>query len=218
MLTADLKVTTAALNAIEIESDDVTMDLGGHVIRGPGESTSTGVGIYAVERADLAIRNGTIVEFGWGLFVVGADLGQASHRVEDLTVGRCGTEGISLAGGVARNIVVHDNGLIATTGYGLVCGKYTLRDVDARRNQTGSRVHSGSMENCLAIENVENGFILVNASLRGGTVQCLDFDDRTSPGTDRFDHDDDQRTFTSPSWMATARSRFRSSSEVTRPM
>jgi hypothetical protein len=172
VLTADLQVTSAALNGIEIESDGVTLDLGGHVIRGPGESTSTGIGIYSVERDDLAIRNGTIVEFGWGLFLAGADPGQASHRVEDLTVGRCGTEGVSLSGGVARNIVVHDNGRVATTGYGLNCAKCTLRDVDARRNQKGIRVNSGSIENCLAIENVENGFNLENASLRGGTASA----------------------------------------------
>lgn len=170
VLTADLEVVTAALNGIEIQSDGVTLDLGGHVVRGPGESTSTGVGIYAVERADLTIRNGTIVEFAWGLFLVGADPGQASHRIEDLTVGRCGTEGVSFSGGVAQNIVTHDNGLVATTGHGLNCARCTIRDVDARRNYKGIRVFRGSAENCLAIENLATGFILEDASLRGGSA------------------------------------------------
>ncbi len=170
VLTADLHVTNHDATAIEITADGVSLDLGGHVVRGPGQSTATGGGIFASQHAGLTIRNGTVQEFLYGIIILGGDPDQGSNRIEDLTVGWCGHDGVALSGGTARNIVVHDNGLTVQTAYGLNCVRCAIRDVTARGNYNGIRVFIGSAENCLASENLSNGFDLVTASLRGGAA------------------------------------------------
>ena len=62
-LTGDLTLATQDTNGITIDADDVTLDLNGHAIIGPGKAAgTTGNGIYLASPAkyNIAIRNGTV--------------------------------------------------------------------------------------------------------------------------------------------------------------
>lgn len=88
-LTGNLIVTTASLSAIEITSDDVSLDLYGFSLVGiagcNGEGatlvctpTGSGVGVLAISREGISIRNGFVYAFPGG--------GMLLHQVEGCTV------------------------------------------------------------------------------------------------------------------------------------
>ncbi|MCP4898789.1 MAG: hypothetical protein GY906_17600, partial [bacterium] len=121
VLTADLHVTTVGVNGIQIDVDNVTLDLGGHVIRGPGVGSASGTGIYGYKRENVTIRNGAVTEFANG---INLDVSTSSYngiRLRDLTVSYCTTQGVKFDGGTARDIVVHNIAYAGGSGNGLRC-------------------------------------------------------------------------------------------------
>jgi hypothetical protein len=54
--------------AIVVASDGVTLDLGGHVLKGSGDKDSVGIVIQGV--SSVAVRNGNISGFGFGVQVI----------------------------------------------------------------------------------------------------------------------------------------------------
>ena len=102
--------------AITINASDVTLDLQGHrLICGAPPSNSV-VGIAAVGRNDLVIRNGTILNFKRGISVTGA----TSQRVilEKLSI--LSAREVAIWSD-ARGAVIRDN-MICGTGSGLPAG------------------------------------------------------------------------------------------------
>ncbi len=96
---------------IEITADDVTLDLGGFAIQGPG-AAGTGDGVRSTG-ANTVVRNGTIT----GVGADGIDLGDGA-RVSDCTVADNGEDGIETgAHGMVRNCTSKSN-----AGYGLSLG------------------------------------------------------------------------------------------------
>ena len=164
VLTADLHVTTPGTNAIEIEVDEVTLDLGGHVIRGSGSMATTGIGVMGYFRGGLSISNGSVVEFGHGIRITEGGGGSGANRIRDITVARCGSHGIYLTGGTARDVVAYDNGT-AANDYGFFCQSCTASNVTVRSNKAGMLVASGSATGCAALGNENNGF-----TVQGGTL------------------------------------------------
>jgi hypothetical protein len=91
-LSGNLVVKAADTTAVDIQTSNVTLDLNGFSITGPGSS----VGLYGVADLDadsaIAIRNGTITGFSYGIqltgsggskdMVTGADR-QHRHREQD---------------------------------------------------------------------------------------------------------------------------------------
>jgi hypothetical protein len=67
-LTGNLTVP-ASTNAINITAPDVTIDLNGFTIGGPGSTTATPIGINASGRKDVTVENGTVDGFGTGVEV-----------------------------------------------------------------------------------------------------------------------------------------------------
>lgn len=61
-LAENINFTDDANNAITIEANDVTIDLMGYTLKGPG--SGTGYGIYMNGRSNMEIRNGTVRNFG----------------------------------------------------------------------------------------------------------------------------------------------------------
>ena len=61
----DLSLSTQDTNGIVISADNVTLDLNGHSLTGPGNSTGTsGSGIYIEStRCNIAIHNGTVLNW-----------------------------------------------------------------------------------------------------------------------------------------------------------
>jgi len=62
VLTSNIVVSGSDVNAIEITTDNATLDLNGHAIVGPG--SGLGKGIYANNKNNIAVMNGTVREFG----------------------------------------------------------------------------------------------------------------------------------------------------------
>jgi parallel beta-helix repeat protein len=109
----------ASQNGITIESDGVTIDLGGHELVGvPGSLTGI---IQSGGRSNLAVCNGTVRGWGGGINLSSGDVG-SRFRVEDVTVTGCGQTAIRVGDDarVARCTVADSSGLGIWSGRGIV--------------------------------------------------------------------------------------------------
>lgn len=72
VLTNDLSSSQTSGNLILINANNVTIDFQGHFLSGPvGNTTQTTTGIYAYERSNVTIRNGTIAYCNYGVYLYG---------------------------------------------------------------------------------------------------------------------------------------------------
>jgi hypothetical protein len=165
VLTADLHVTTFPVNGIEIAADNVTLDLGGHILSGIG----TGFGIFSDDQANVAIQNGVVKGFSVGINLRSSVEVSSFSRLLDLAVSDCDNGGVFFHGGTAQNIVVHDNGGATHYGEGLSCSNCSVSNVVSYFNFAGVRVTDGSVYNCTASNNSGTGIVLRRAVLNGGT-------------------------------------------------
>ena len=79
---------TCTTDAFVINADNVTLDLGGHTITGPGMGPQTWpqpqldtVGVRTGGHANVTIRNGTISQFSTGIYFIDME----KSRIEDVT-------------------------------------------------------------------------------------------------------------------------------------
>lgn len=112
--------------AINIASDDVVLDLNGHVLDGSaaGPATTT-YGILALDRTNVTVRNGAVRGFYIGVQLAGRS--PQNNLAEDLRVDRSTTYGLVLRGlgSVARHNIVTRTGGVAN---GLAIGIYGAGD------------------------------------------------------------------------------------------
>ncbi len=115
-LNANLETNLASGNAIEITVNNVVIDLNGHKIGNlaAGQTTSAN-GIYAYQRQNVTIRNGTIRGF-----IIGIVLGDVSpyttsqgHIIEDIRADLNTNSGIRVygRGNIIRNNIVVSTGI-----------------------------------------------------------------------------------------------------------
>jgi hypothetical protein len=168
VLTADLHVTAVGIRGFQIEADDVTLDLGGHVIQGPGEGSAFGTGIYGHNRRNVTITNGTVTEFAYGVFLSGSS--SLGNRFGDLSVSHCGVSGLHFDNGSVRDVVVHNNARAGLTGSGLICSYCSVSNVTAKENFIGINVQNGSVQNSTSSYNLDDGFRLNSSSMTGGSA------------------------------------------------
>ena len=81
-------------NAIAVNEDNVTIDLMGFSLSGPGADSSA-LGIYMDGRANVEVRNGTMCRFARAIYEINANGNQ--HRVINIRVSTCG-RGVTLSG------------------------------------------------------------------------------------------------------------------------
>ncbi|MCP4902256.1 MAG: hypothetical protein GY906_35265 [bacterium] len=167
VLTADLHVTAAGVNGIQIDVDNVTLDLGGHVVRGPGKA-SAGHGIYGNSRNNITIRNGTVTGFDYGIFL--EDSASRGLRFSDLTASHCHI-GLLFHNGSVKDVVVHNNTIESSSlGMSLRCYHCSVINVQARENDFGIYVDVGTVQNCTSNDNFREGFRLNLTSMAGGSA------------------------------------------------
>jgi hypothetical protein len=150
----DSLVSAAASGiAINIASDDVVLDMNGHVLDGSaaGPSTTT-YGILALDRTNVTVRNGTVRGF-----YIGVQLGGRSPQnniAEDLRVDRSTDYGLVVRGQgsiARRNLVTRTGGAtkLAIGLYGLGDGVHVVDNevvgtLEAAGGQAmGIRIDSG---------------------------------------------------------------------------
>jgi hypothetical protein len=143
-LAGNLNVAAANLRAIEITADNVTLDLAGFAIVGPVACSGTppggsvsctpasnGTGVYAASRNGVAIRDGAVRGFGYG--VINGWLGSVERvRISHVTeYGIYGDTGTQVAGnsvdrsgghGIYGYADVRDNAVRWAQGAGIGAG------------------------------------------------------------------------------------------------
>lgn len=99
VLKRDLTFTPSTGTAITIAVDDVTVDLGGHVLANTAGAATTAWGISADGRSSITVRNGTIRGFHRGIYLNKAgETESRRHLVTGVSVDRCTAIGIFLGG------------------------------------------------------------------------------------------------------------------------
>jgi hypothetical protein len=120
-LTGDVNVADVNKHGIHVGADNVTIDLMGYALTGPGEPNSTAYGIYMNGRRNVEIRNGTIRQFGtYGVYE--ASTWGTNHRVINVRSVFNGDGGIVLNGlghRVAGCTAKGNGGSSANTVYGI---------------------------------------------------------------------------------------------------
>ena len=135
-LTGDVN---SAGTAITIIVDDVTIDLAGFALVGPGSGTN--YGIYMNARSNVEIRNGTVRNFGYGIYENSSN--GRGHRVIDVRAIYNGSVGIYLSGAGSGHLVkgctASNNGTSATNVYGIYAGSgCTVTGNTAHNNGTSA--------------------------------------------------------------------------------
>ena len=96
---------------IDILTNDVTIDMNGFVLDGSAAGTGTfATGIYALNRKNITIRNGTIRGFRRGIFLQGVT--SSGHLVEDMLLEQNRFAGVQVEGSghLIRNNRVENTG------------------------------------------------------------------------------------------------------------
>ncbi len=115
-LTGSLTSTSTEQHGITVNADDVTIDLGGHSLKGTGTGTNNGIDMNGC--SNVEIRNGTVRDFYNGVYAIlgydnrfvnvrsvsnglsGFYLTGASHLIKDCTASYNGTSAASKVYGI----------------------------------------------------------------------------------------------------------------------
>jgi hypothetical protein len=115
--TGDLATAMASRNAIDIQTNNVVLDLNGFKLGDLAAGPGTGaIGIYAVDRQNVTIKNGTIGGFLWGILLNSTSVSQG-HIVADIRADRNTFVGIEVHG---DGIIIRNNQVVATGGTTIV--------------------------------------------------------------------------------------------------
>jgi hypothetical protein len=165
VLTSNLVVPTEQpdVNAIEITVNDVTIDLNGHMIRGPfvvpDPEQATGNGIYADEKLTITIKNGKIWGFGSaGIYFICQPFQfpatcwyGAGHQIENVQAVNNGV-GIKIYGSLVTNCAANNN------RFGIDAISCTITNSTFNNNQLdGMTTQSSTIINCIANSNLDRG-------------------------------------------------------------
>jgi hypothetical protein len=111
--TGNLATAMTSGNAIEIQTNNVVLDLNGFKLGGLAAGFfTTAIGIHALDRQNLTIKNGTIRGFLYGIALQDAGASQG-HVVEDLRADQHTFVGIRVVG---AGVIVRNNQVVATGG------------------------------------------------------------------------------------------------------
>ena len=110
-LRGDLSTSMSSGTAVTIAANNVTLDCNGYRIGGLAAGVSAAIGVSAVDRVNVTVRNCNIRGFGDGIVLYNG----SGHRVADNRIERSGLGGIWIEGDVnnivERNVVTDTGGL-----------------------------------------------------------------------------------------------------------
>jgi hypothetical protein len=158
VVVANLTLTATDTHGITINASNVTIDLNGHTLTGPGKAAGTlGDGIHASAISDnIAVFNGMVRDFRWrGIF-----LGGGNNRIWQITADNNGDDGIeTFANSVILNSCSRGNG---------ACGIFTGYTSVVRNNS--------------CFQNGDDGILVGFGSSVTGNACYLNSDDGISAG------------------------------------
>ncbi|MEW5801663.1 MAG: right-handed parallel beta-helix repeat-containing protein [bacterium] len=165
-LAKNLTVFTTGTCCIEIKADDVTLDLQGNIITGPGSDgisndASTGIGICAFGRKNIEIVNGTVQGFSCGISLSGKD-----HQVKGISTLYNRSCGIDAESSLIDNCRANYNG-----SDGIRADSSTIINCTADFNGScGLHVESSTVIDCTAHSNGSHGLYAVDKCLLEGNI------------------------------------------------
>jgi len=213
--TGNLATNMTTGYAIEIQTNNVVIDLNGWKLGGLAAGTATtAIGIYAFQRKNITIRNGTIRGFDYGIYLDDTypyTISQG-HLIEDIRADMNTFAGILVEGRgsiVRRNQVVDTGGSTVSSNpyaYGIVLygsGVRALNNDISGTATTGSgsgyglaiSYANGAVAEGNRINDVSSGTgitygILISNSfgmlVRGNNVTSADYGIRYSSGTGKY--------------------------------
>jgi hypothetical protein len=111
--TGNLATAMTTGSAIEIQTNNVVLDLNGFKLGGLAAGPSTNaIGIFASDRQNITIKNGTVRGFGQGILLDSTGASQG-HVVEDIRADQNTVVGINVHG---SGNIVRNNQVVATGG------------------------------------------------------------------------------------------------------
>jgi hypothetical protein len=165
-LTGNLATSLLSGNAITVSADNVVLDLNGWTLDGLGAGSDTATtGIYANQRKNITIRNGSIRGFLYGIALRDSEpyTNSQNHLIEHIRADQNTFRGMQVSGSnceVRRNQVVNTGG--STEVGGIYVGLYLLGP--------NGRVLNNDVSNTVATTgNSVGGIHLGSAS--GGVVE-----------------------------------------------
>jgi len=162
VLTCNITVSTVQTNGIEIETDNVTLDLNGNTLIGPGkEGSSSGDGIYASDRNNITIKNGTVRNLGGsGIVFTGAN-----NQIENVKVYGNGFYGISATCATITGCTASYNGF-----HGITASESTINNCMVDSNDFhGISASSATVTNCTSSYNGSHGMYISDTTMIGCT-------------------------------------------------
>lgn len=161
VLTSNLQVSTN-FNCIEISADNVTLDLNGFVLIGPGTG-SGGSGIYVNGHNNITIMNGTVRDFrSSGIYF----LSSSKIQLKDLKCTNNGQRGIYVENATIINCIAEENGTTGIRAY-----YSTVKDCTTNDNtEDGIDVLSSTVLNCQAYSNNGRGIYSRRSSITNCTI------------------------------------------------
>lgn len=153
VLTSNITVSTSNVNGIEIKTYDVTLDLNGFALIGPGkESGTSGNGVHAKNKSNIAVTNGVVRDFaGDGVYLSGSNM-----EVKDIRTYNNGSRGIYALNSIITNCTAKYN-----DDYGIHANYSTIINCNANDNSNGIIASVSTITNCTIYHNSDTG---INAS------------------------------------------------------
>ena len=167
-------VVSGSTDAIDIDTNNVTIDLNGFSIIGPGVCTGSGASIsctvtsrsaiYA-PASNIAVRNGFLQGFGYGVYVSGSPF-----TVEEVTATGNGTMGMYLIAGGQGSLVRRCVASLNGSGGGIYAESSTVTENVANYNGGGGIGANGStVTNNVANFNGTYGLSIINGVFGSNT-------------------------------------------------
>lgn len=171
-LKTNLRTGMISGNAITINADNVVLDLNGFMIDNlaAGAGTETN-GIYAYQRQNITVRNGTLRGFYIGINLKDTTpyTTSAGHLIEEIRASQNRAIGIFMAG---TGSTIRNNQVAETGGSTLVPDAYAINTVG-----NGTRVLANDVENVAAYGNGDAfgiyAVIASNSTVAGNRVSNL---------------------------------------------
>lgn len=160
----NLSLSAQNTNGITINASNVTIDLAGHTITGPGKTAgASGYGIYASGKTNIKIFNGKITQ--WKSSGIGLVTQSDNSSIDSVICIDNGGAGIS----VTANAIITNNQCISNGGYGIYINSYSYIKGNIVYNNDSIGIYVQGVS-CVITENVcsynkNDGINLTNASI-----------------------------------------------------
>ncbi len=178
LLTGNIRVTSTNQSAITVAANDVTLDLNGFVVEGPGTISVSGISQLSSYR-NLAVRNGTVKRWG-SLMAAGIRAAGQNSVVERVTAY---SNSIGIYGG--QGCLIRFCSVFSNSYEGITVNEQAVVETCTAGGNTGWGIHAqqgGTINGCLSPFN--GGGIYVHkggqirecsalASLLGNNIQAM---------------------------------------------